>query len=87
MGSKLGQFKPKIIKLVFVASTLLSVASLLSMQHQGVRAKTGCRRIRIICQSAATCPVCEISSRPIDNVYVKSSWSLSNFQNFVYNVQ
>ena len=31
--------------------------------------------------------VCEISSRPIDNVYVKSSWSMSNFQNFVYNVQ
>ena len=22
-----------------------------------------------------------------DNVYVKSSWSRSNFQNFVYNVQ
>ena len=31
--------------------------------------------------------VCEISSRPIDNVYVKSSWSESNFINFVYNVQ
>ena len=31
--------------------------------------------------------VCEISSRPIDNVYVKSSWSMSNFINFVYNVQ
>ena len=30
--------------------------------------------------------VCEISSRPIDNVYVKSSWSMSNFHNFVYNV-
>jgi hypothetical protein len=25
--------------------------------------------------------VCEISGRPIDNVYVKSSWSMSNFQN------
>jgi hypothetical protein len=24
----------------------------------------------------------EISGRPIDNVYVKSSWSLSNFQNY-----
>ena len=24
--------------------------------------------------------VCEISSRPVDNVYVKSSWSMSNFQ-------
>jgi len=23
----------------------------------------------------------EISRRPIDNVYVKSSWSVSNFQN------
>jgi len=31
--------------------------------------------------------VCEISGRPIENVYVKSSWSMSNFQNFVYNVQ
>jgi hypothetical protein len=31
--------------------------------------------------------VCEISGRPIDNVYVKSSWSMSNFQNVVYNVQ
>ena len=31
--------------------------------------------------------VCEISGRPIDNVYVKSSWSISNFQNIVYNVQ
>jgi hypothetical protein len=25
--------------------------------------------------------LCEISSRPINNVYVKSSWSMSNFQN------
>jgi hypothetical protein len=25
--------------------------------------------------------VCEISGRPIDNVYVKSSWSISNLQN------
>ena len=24
----------------------------------------------------------EISGRPIDNAYVKSSWSLSNFQNY-----
>jgi hypothetical protein len=24
---------------------------------------------------------------PINKVYVKSSWSMSNFQNFVYNVQ
>jgi hypothetical protein len=28
-----------------------------------------------------------MSGRAIDNVYVKSSWSMSNFQNFVYNVQ
>ena len=28
---------------------------------------------------------CEI--RPVDNVYVKTSWSMTNFQNFVYNVQ
>ena len=35
------------------------------------------------------CPmaVCEISGRPIDNAYVKLSWSMSNIQNFVYNVQ
>jgi len=25
--------------------------------------------------------VCEISGRPVDNVYVKSSWYMSNFQN------
>ena len=31
--------------------------------------------------------VCEIIGRPIDNVYVKSSWSISNFQTFVYTVQ
>ena len=33
--------------------------------------------------------MCEISGRPIDNVYVKSSWPtcMSNFPNFVYNVQ
>ena len=31
--------------------------------------------------------VCEISGRPIDNVYVKSSWSMSNFLKCVYNVQ
>ena len=30
---------------------------------------------------------CEISSRPIDNVYVISSWSMSNFQNCVYKIQ
>ena len=31
--------------------------------------------------------MCEISGRPIDNVYVKSGWSMSNFQNFEDNVQ
>jgi hypothetical protein len=31
--------------------------------------------------------VCKISGRPIDNVYINSSWSMSNFQNFVYNVE
>ena len=31
--------------------------------------------------------VCEISGRPIDSVYVKSRWSMSNFLNFVFNVQ
>jgi hypothetical protein len=31
--------------------------------------------------------VYKISGRPINKVYVKSSWSMSNFQNFVYNVQ
>jgi len=31
--------------------------------------------------------VCEISGRPIDNVYVISRWSMSNFQNVVYNGQ
>jgi hypothetical protein len=29
-------------------------------------------------------PVCEISDRPINNIYVKSGWSMSNFKNFVY---
>ena len=31
--------------------------------------------------------MCEISGRPIDNVYVKSCWSMSNFFNLVSNVQ
>ena len=34
---------------------LVSVASPLSMQHKGVRAKTGWIGIRIICPGAATC--------------------------------
>ena len=40
--------KPKIIKLVFVASPL-------STQHQGEIAKTGWLGIRIMCPSGATC--------------------------------
>jgi len=40
--------KPKTIKLVFVASPL-------SMQHYGERAKTGWLGIWIMCQSGATC--------------------------------
>ena len=43
-----GQVKSKTIKLVFVASPL-------SMQPKGERAKTGWLRIRIMCQSGATC--------------------------------
>jgi hypothetical protein len=41
-------FKPKTMKLVFVAS-------LLSTQHWGERAKTGWLGIRIMCPSGATC--------------------------------
>ena len=43
-----GQVKSKTIKLVFVASPL-------SMQPKGERAKTGWLRIRIMCQIGATC--------------------------------
>ena len=42
------QVKSKTIKLVFVASPL-------SMQPRGERAKTAWLRIRIMCQSGATC--------------------------------
>jgi diaminopimelate decarboxylase len=42
--------KPKIIKLIFV-----TIASRLSMQHLGVRAKTGWLRIRIMCLYGETC--------------------------------
>ena len=42
------EHKPKTIKLVFVAS-------LLSTQHYGERAKTGWLGIRIMYQSGATC--------------------------------
>ena len=41
-------FKPKTTKLVFVASPL-------STQHYGVKAKTGWLGIRIMCPSGATC--------------------------------
>ena len=40
-------FKPKTIKLVFVASPL-------RMQHEGVRVKTGWLGIRIMCPNGAT---------------------------------
>jgi hypothetical protein len=48
VGSSPGRVIPKTIKLVFVASPL-------STQHKGERAKTGWLRIRIICPSGATC--------------------------------
>ena len=48
MGFEPDQVKPKRIKLVFVASPL-------SMQHYGERAKTGWHGIRIIYPSGATC--------------------------------
>ena len=46
MGSSAGQIKPKTIKLVFVASPL-------STQHSGERAKTDWLRIRIMYLSGA----------------------------------
>ena len=48
MGLSPGWVKPKTIKLVFVASPL-------STQHLGERAKTGWLEIRIMCLSGATC--------------------------------
>jgi len=48
MGSGPDQVKPKTLKLIFVASPL-------STQHLGVRAKTGWLVIRIMCPSRATC--------------------------------
>ena len=44
----LGNVKRDTVKLIFVASPL-------SMQYEGVRAKTGCLRVWIKCQSGATC--------------------------------
>jgi hypothetical protein len=48
LGSSPGRVKPKTLKLVFVASTL-------STQHLGERAKTVWFGIRIMCLSGATC--------------------------------
>jgi hypothetical protein len=47
-GFEPGWVKPKTIKLVFVASPL-------SMQHKGERAKTGWLEIRIMCLTWTTC--------------------------------
>jgi hypothetical protein len=47
-GFESGRVKPKTLKLVFVASPL-------STQHLGERAKTGWLGIRIMCPSGATC--------------------------------
>ena len=44
-----------------------------------------CTLIPIFMAYVMVCTV-RISGRPLD-VYVKSSWFMSNFQNFVYNVQ
>jgi len=48
VGSSPDRVKPKAMKLVFVASPL-------STQHSGERAKTGWLGIRIMCQSGTTC--------------------------------
>jgi len=48
VGLSPDQVKPKTIKLVFVASPL-------STQDEGERAKTGWLGIRIMCLSGATC--------------------------------
>jgi hypothetical protein len=55
-----GRVKPKTIKLVCVASPL-------SMQHQGEKAKTGWFGIRIMCPSGATClsADCRFSELPL----------------------
>ena len=47
MSSSPDRVKPKIVKLVFVASPL-------SMQHKGEKAKTGWLGIRIMCLNEAT---------------------------------
>jgi hypothetical protein len=38
-------------------------------------------KIVVILHVMYTIAVCDISGRPIDYAYVKSSWSMSNFQN------
>jgi hypothetical protein len=48
MSSCLGRVIPKTIKLTFVASPV-------SLQHLGIRSKTGWLGIRQMCQSEATC--------------------------------
>ena len=48
VGFSLGWVKPKTYTIGFVASPL-------SMQHKGVRAKTGWLGIRIMCPSRASC--------------------------------
>jgi hypothetical protein len=48
VSSSPGRVKPNTMKLVAVASPL-------SMQHQGERAKSGWLEIRIMCQSGVTC--------------------------------
>ena len=54
VGSSAGWVKQKTMKLVFAASPLRT-------QHEGVRAKTNWLRIKIMCQSGATClPIIEV---------------------------
>jgi hypothetical protein len=48
VSSSPGRVKPNTMILVVIASPL-------SMQHQGERAKTGWLEIRIMCQSGVTC--------------------------------
>ena len=68
--------KPKTIKLVFVAS-------LLSTQHQGVRAMTGWLEIRIMCLCGATCLSCSLHdiltncSLPLNNNHAFNGFLLT----------
>ena len=54
MGLSPGRVKPKTMKLVFVASPL-------TMQHEGERAKTGWLGIRIMCPIGVTCLLTDCS--------------------------